>query len=429
MRVTHVSTYDILGGAAKSAHRLHKGLRLLGHDSRFLVLYKQSSDATVLQFEPPRDMWNSVRRGTKRRFLQWSAREIASRPSTSGFFSDDRSQHGAGVLRQLPETDVLNLHWIAGFFDYREFFRKLPPHLPVVWTLHDMNAFTGGCHHAKDCHGFHTCCGACPELGSRRENDLSKQIWNRKRRSYDFLRDHTFCFVTPSRWLAAELGQSSLASRFSVHVFPYGIDVGVFKPHERSHARDVLGIPRDARVVLFGSYFGKDNYKGSSYLAQALNQLPPIPNLLVISVGSGESELQGTVSLPIKALGFIEDEHRMSLAYSAADLFALPSLQDNFPNTALEAIACGIPTVGFRTGGIPEIVRDGQTGLIVEPRDSAAFAQALKCLLGDDDRRAGMSLSCRKTAVDEYSLEAQARRYAALYTAMLDPRPSNLVHA
>ena len=419
MRITHLSSHDTIGGAAKAAYRLSTGLCRLGEESRLLALHKTSSDPTVLGFELPRDAFTHLRRGCKRRILEWTQKIMYSRPPGSTLFSDDRSQHNADVLRQLPPSDILNLHWIAGFFDYGSFFRGLRRDMPVVWTLHDMNPLTGGCHHAGDCQRFHASCGACPQLNSSAENDLSRQVWNRKRRAYALLQERAFSFVTPSRWLASKVKDSSLTGRFPVNVIPYGLDTEIFRPQDAQLARKVLGIPIQGPVILFSSFVARDSYKGFPLLLEALNRMPPIPNLHALSVGGGESGAFREGTVHVQSLGLITDENQMSLVYSAADLFVLPSLQDNFPNTALEALACGIPTVAFAVGGIPEIVRSDLTGITVAPMDTSALARAIGDLLKHPERRREMSVNSRRIAVEEYASTVQARRYLDLYESLL----------
>lgn len=417
MKVTHLSTYESVGGAAVAAYRLHSGLKSLGHESRIITLWKDAddSDPTVVRLEPPRDMLTRLRRRLERRSLDRAAAEISARPSGLGFFSSDQTQHGADVLRHLPATDVLNLHWIAGLIDYRAFFRQLPKGLPVVWTLHDMNPITGGCHHAGNCLGFHARCGMCPELESKAENDISRGIWTRKNRAYSSLRESAFKFVTPSRWLADKVRESSLGGRFKVQVIPYGLDTEIFRPTDRITARRTLGLEADATYILFAAYYSSDSYKGFPVLLKSLPELQGIRGLTGLAVGTGKAHNPERPAIPMRALGFVKDERQMSLVYSAADLFILPSFQDNFPNTALEALACGTPVIGSHVGGIPEIVRDGQTGFTVPPGDSHALAKMIRQVLEDNSLRSALSAECRRVAVEEYSLPVQARRYEELY--------------
>jgi glycosyltransferase involved in cell wall biosynthesis len=417
VRITHLSTYDLTGGAARSAYRLHSGLRSRGCDSRLVVLEKQSTDPSVILFEPRFDLWTRLRRGVRRRLIERSQKSLESRPPGASYFTDDRNQHGSDVLRQALPTDILHLHWIARFIGYTDFFRRLPPRLPLVWTLHDMNPFTGGCHHAGDCRNFFESCGNCPQLGSPSPHDFSSAIWKRKRRSYARLEPSRVAIITPSQWLAGEAKLSALMGHLPINVIPYGVDTQTFQPRGRAKAREVLGVPPHATVLLFVAQWMEDKYKGMPTLLQAIDRLKASPDLCLLTIGRGEP-LQDC-PLPNISLGAISDEERLSFVYSAADMFLLPTLQDNFPNTALEALACGLPVIGSKVGGVPEIVRDGLTGLLVEPANPQALASAIAELVGNPERRKEMSANCRRIAVQEYALEVQARRYVELYATLL----------
>jgi glycosyltransferase involved in cell wall biosynthesis len=183
-------------------------------------------------------------------------------------------------------------------------------------------------------------------------------------------------------------------------------------------AREIMGVPSDASVLLFVSHRVENKHKGLPLLIEAMTRLRGIQGLFLLILGEGSH----SENLPVASasLGFVSDERLLSLAYSAADLYLLPTLMDNAPNTALEALACGLPVVTFRVGGVPEIVRDGSTGVLVEQGDAEALANAIKGLLGDQDRRRQMAENCRRIAVEEYALEVQARRYAELYASLVD---------
>lgn len=422
MKITHLSTYDLRGGAGRAAFRLHQGLASLGEESSFVALYKDSSDPSVVCFDPPRNLWKRLRRRLKRGLLRRTETLIQSRPSNSKFFSDDRSQHNADVLHQLPTTDVLNVHWINGLFDFTSFFREVPKTLPIVWTLHDMNPITGGCHHAAECVRFQCDCGKCPQLFSDDQDDLSHRIWRRKDRAYSSLRPELFNFVTPSRWLAGKVRQSSLAKSFALSVIPYGLDTQIFKPLEKFLVRDALGIPRDAKVILFMSYFSRDNFKGFSFLAEALRGIQHIPKLRLVSAGEGRVGIDQLLGVPRHSLGLLREEELLAQVYNSADLLILPSLQDNFPNSALEALACGLPVVGFDVGGVPEIVRNDCTGMVVPAGNALALGRAFTDLLQDDGRRNLMSRNCRRIAVEEFSLQVQAKGYVDLYASLASAR-------
>jgi glycosyltransferase involved in cell wall biosynthesis len=417
VRITHLSTYDLSGGAGRSAYRLHKSLRSLGHESRLLVYEKQSADASTVQFVPLFDAKTRLRRGFRRRFIERTQGALESRPVGSSYFTDDRTQYGGDMLSQALPTDVLHLHWIARFIGYTDFFRRLPAGLPLVWTLHDMNPFTGGCHHAADCRSFQERCGRCPQLSSSNPSDFSSAIWKRKRRSYARLNPNHIRVVTPSRWLAEEARRSSLMGSFQIGVIPYGVDTESFQPQERGRVRELLGISQSARVLLFAAPWLEDKYKGAPILLEALGSLKTIPDLRLLTIGHGE--ISRNCPIPVISLGPITDEGRLSSAYSAADLCILPTLQDNFPNTALEALACGLPVVGSMIGGVPEIVREGHTGTLVERGNARALASAIDRLLRQPDFCREMSANCRRVAIEEYGLEIQARRYVELYDSLL----------
>jgi glycosyltransferase involved in cell wall biosynthesis len=282
-----------------------------------------------------------------------------------------------------------------------------------------MNAFTGGCHLSYGCDKYAERCGACPQLGSSDPDDLSRQIWRRKREAFKQIDPDRLQIVTTSRWMAEQVTRSSLLGSFTVTIVPNSLDSDDFAPRNRSFARDTLGIPREARVVLFVAVSIAKRHKGFALLVQALAGLVDQSNLLLVSVGGGKPALD--IPLPHLHLGYIENERLLSLVYSAADVFVMPSRQESFGQTAIEALACGIPVVGFAIGGIPDIVRPGVTGLLVPAGDVAALRSAIAQLLQDQTLRDEMSANCRRIAVEEYTLEVQARRYLELYETLLAP--------
>ena len=276
-----------------------------------------------------------------------------------------------------------------------------------------MNPFTGGCHYAHGCEGYVSACGACPQLGSSSRNDLSGQIWQRKRESFEKLEPEQLCIVAPSRWLATRAAHSALLGRFPVTHISNGVDTQLFTPQDRQSARQALNIPQDAQVVLFVAQSLHKRHKGFNLLAEALYGLCDVPGLLLVTVGRGEPVVADHVAH--LHLDRLNDDALLARVYSAADVFAIPSLQDNLPNTVLEAMSCGVPVVGFDVGGIPELVRPGVTGLLAPAGDADALGNAIGQLLHDSAQRAVMGLNCRRIAAEEYALEVQARRYGALY--------------
>ncbi len=418
MKVVHINTFDCAGGAARAANRLHQGLRRIGIDSRMFVREQASADPSVVLYEPPRNLPYRAYRVARREFINRAiGRYRHTAPDGISNFSDDRGIDGGRPWKHLPQNDLLQLHWVSEFLDYRSFFSAVPSGKPIVWTLHDMFPFTGGCHYNQGCEKFAAACGACPQLGSHSARDLTTQVLRRKGASLKKIRDEQLHIVVPSRWLASEASRSALFSRFASSVIPYGLDTELFAPRSRSAAREVFGIPPGSKVLLFiadGMHLPR---KGFHLLVQALASMQTDPAVLLVSVGSGQpADLQGCRHVHIDS---VNDDRVLSHVYSAADIFVCPSLEDNLPNTMLEALACGIPVAGFDAGGIPDAVRPGITGMMAPAGDVQQLRRIIIELLANDAKRAEISANCRKITLQEYGLDLQARRYRELYEEML----------
>ncbi|NOS78162.1 MAG: glycosyltransferase [Nitrospira sp.] len=418
MKIVHLSASDIGGGAALAAYRLHRGLQRAGHDSSMLVAKRSSQDSSVLAFSPPNGLTVRIRRRFRRLLIDREfSRYRLSRPPGYEPFSDDRTPYGETVAAQLPPCDVVNLHWIAGFVDYQGLFGSLPGRTPIVWRLADMNALTGGCHYDDDCGQLGRGCGMCPQLGSGDREDLSRQVWLRKQKAFGALEPNQLHIVTLCRWMSVVVRESPILSRFPVTHIPNGVDLEEFSPRDRRLAREVLGIPHEARVVMFVSDQLTNRRKGFSLLIDALAGMTQCPNLVLMSVGKGQPPLAG--GIPCLHFGHVNNDRWLSLIYSAADVFVIPSLQDNLPNTVLESMACGTPVIGFAVGGISDMVRDGLTGLMVPPRDVGGLRTTILGLLENPSMRASMSEQSRRIAVQDYSRELQVRRYLDLYKSLV----------
>jgi len=276
-----------------------------------------------------------------------------------------------------------------------------------------MNAFTGGCHFDVGCGKHESGCGACPQLGSVSEEDLSRDIWKRKERVFRAVRHERLHVVALNQWMAEGVRRSPLLGRFGVTVIPNGVETDVFAPRDKHFARDVLGIPQDANVLLFAADSVTNRRKGFHVLTEALNTLPDSSNIALVSVGAGNAKLGH--GIPHIHVGHVEDRQRLSLVYSAADVYVVPSLQDNQPNTVLESMACGTPVVGFDVGGIPDMVRPGITGLLAPVGDAHGLRAAILQIFEQRETRASLGAACRRIVMEEYTMDRQVRQYAELY--------------
>ncbi|BCA54125.1 glycosyl transferase family 1 [Nitrospira sp. KM1] len=417
MKIVHLSTYDIKGGAALSAYRLHSGLSVIGHDSSMVVKYRSGQDPKVMEYVLPMNLSSRFQRRVRRNAIVKSLKPyVRTRPPGFELFSEDRTPYGDSVVQQVPACDVMNLHWVAAYVDYERFFPTASRRAPIVWTLHDMNAVTGGCHYDMECGSYRQQCGSCPQLGSREEHDLSRQVWERKKAVMSGIDPRRICIVTPSRWLGQVVANSSIFGRFRLEIIPYGINLEDFAPRDCASARDVLGIPQNAKVILFLAEAVDNRRKGFEFLAKALLGCErSVDRLWLLSVGNNAPRIEAGVQG--SHLNYVGNDRFLSLAYSAADVFVIPSLQDNLPNTVLEAMACGVPVIGFDVGGVRDMVRHEKTGLLVKPGDIDGLRAAIVSLLtnGANNRSRSMGLYARQIALEEYPLVLQAQRYGDLY--------------
>lgn len=323
----------------------------------------------------------------------------------------------------VQQVDILHLHWINQGFLSLENIRQLGAlGKPLVWTLHDMWAFTGGCHYSGTCVNFQQSCGNCPYLRRPGKEDLSYRIWRRKQSLFP----DNIQFVTCSEWLAEVARSSSLLSRYPVCAIPNPIDTQVYQPAPesiRAEFRAKLGIAKDANVLLFVAMKVTDTRKGFSFLLDALQQLqqdqPGLPVELLV-LGRSTPEALAALPYPVHALGLVQDELQLAQMYNAADLFVIPSLEDNLPNTVMEALACGTPVAGFHTGGIPEMVEHLKAGYIAPQGDSKALATGIAWVLTNEKTPLSeLRRAARRKAEEHYTNSVVARQYVEVYEQVL----------
>lgn len=421
MNVLHVSSGDGKGGAARAAYRLHESLARCKVQSSMLVMRKSTDDPHVREFSPSRRPFAVIARRVTRLLYGKSRSFLPLGPRSQEIFSTGRCRWRDEVIRQIGTPDILNLHWVAGMFDYKDLSR-CP--MPIVWTLHDMHPFSGGCHYNGACTRFAEACGCCPQLESSDPRDLSHRYWRQRANALSQIDPERFAIVSPSNWLATECRKSSLFGRFQVEVVPYGIDAQRFQPTDRNVTRERLGIASDASVVLFVADQVGNPRKGLDLLVHALGRLTTVKNLHLLSIGN-QSESKFQLPFPCTPVSHLNDDRALAEIYGAADVFVIPSRQDNLPNTVLEAMACGVPTVGFAVGGISDMVLDGKTGLLAAAESPDALARGIESILLNPDLRQRMALNARRRVVECYSLEEQGRRYLAVYDGLIERKRSS----
>ena len=381
-----------------------------------LVLQKSTGDPQVRQFQPSRSplavaarLLTRLRYGKSRSFMPPGGHEI---------FSKGRSRWWAEVVGQIGNPDILNLHWVAGMFDYGDLFSC---QMPIVWTLHDMHPFTGGCHYNGTCTRFSETCGCCPQLQSSDPEDISHQLWRQRAKALSRVDPNQLTIVAPSNWLAEECQKSSVLGRFPTVVIPYGIDLQRFQPIDRRVARSRLGIAADASLVLFVADSVGNPRKGLDLLVRALGRLTTLDKMHLLSIGN-QPQSSFQLPFPYTPVSHVNDDRVLAEIYSAADVFVIPSRQDNLPNTVLEAMACGVPTVGFDVGGISEMIVDDKTGFLAAAETPEALGHRVESILRNHDLRKRMAINARQRAIECYSLEEQGRRYQAIYDSLIEQK-------
>jgi len=410
--------HDNSGGAGSAARRLHEGLSGLGAKCSLLVMAKTGSDPSVGLIPPagaPDAAFETVCLGGHPDFAasveRWRRRvgRYANRPKGLELFTDAGAESRFPDSKEIMEADAVILHWISGVVDVAGGALAHLGGKRILWVLHDMNPFTGGCHYAMGCRRHARACGACPQLGSRGSRDLSRRVFNDKRRAYA---DLDFTVVAPSRWLAEEAGRSALMRDRDIRVIPNSVPLETFRPMDGSASRARFGIPPRASVILFGAESLGNRRKGFELLLAALDILAarkPDQDIALLAFGAGS--LPETLPFPAFHAGRVRSEAELAGVYAAADVLALPSLADNLPNVALEAMACGLPAACFATGGLPEIIVPGETGLLAPPGDDAGLAEALLELLQSGR---GMRERCRREALEKFGMQTQASSYLSL---------------
>ncbi|MCC6804247.1 MAG: glycosyltransferase family 4 protein [Anaerolineae bacterium] len=417
MQVLHVNWLESFGGASKAAQRLHQGMLRIGVESRMFVLKKTSASESV--YEVPGLLGEWMRR-LSHRIDPLPLRRYPDRPPNLVFSNNWMPYPVARILNRLP-SDLLHFHWIGGGLipiSEMQHVNKV-----VVWTLHDSWAFTGGCHLPFDCMRYKDTCGECPRLHSTKNNDISHWGLEKKQQSYAKMR---ITIVTPSRWLAECARSSTLLHDKRIEVIPYGLDLALYKPSDKYAARTALNLPQDKKLILFGAVQSTSDYnKGFHLLRPALHQLATegwFNRAEAVIFGNAPNAPVEDLGLTPHYLGSINDEMKLCQLYSAADVLIIPSLQENLPNVVLEAMACGTPCVGFRIGGIPDLIEHQINGYMAEPYEPADLANGIVWVLEDDERHRELSAQSAAKIRREHALPDIARRYVALYEAILAER-------
>ncbi|WP_426582074.1 glycosyltransferase family 4 protein [Mucilaginibacter sp. R-33] len=426
LKVVHLNTYDGNGGAGRACMRLNRALLSQSIDSKIIVHYKFGNNPDIKTFN--RNIIQKsytaatiiLERILAKRFLKPDSRT----PFSFTWFGRSVVNHP-----DVKNADIIHLHWINhGFLDPKHIaeIRKLGK--PVVWTFHDSNAFTGGCHVRYTCDHYQQQCGNCPLLINSAAADISHRIWQQKNKAYKQL---DFNIIAPSLWMQDSVKKSSLMRGKATSNIPNTLETDVFKPIDKKEAKAKAGLPTDKFIFLSGFMPSrKDLHKGTQYLLESME-------LLRQRLGAETDQVElvvfgnrGTENLPdfpfkTSFLGTINNDEKLAMHYAAADAFLIPSLEDNLPYTVMESLSCGTPVIAFTTGGIPDMVRHEHSGYLATYRSSESFTDGMEWIIKHPERDK-LNQQARQTIMDSFSEEVIAKKHIGVYQQLLTKGGNNV---
>ena len=399
MNVVHLNTFDV-GGAAVAALRLHNGLLKSGVDSTYLSLYKYKFDnlnafnyTTFLKENFRERIVSSVRYRIQKAIYK----KIVG-------FNYPFSPYNTHNHPFIEEADIIHLHWISQFVNVFSFFSAIKrTKKPIVWTLHDLNPITGGYHYLETNEKL------------SKENEKYYRLKKEVIKSYNNLH-----MISPSKWIYDLIIESDFVAKENTHVIKYGIDLQKFVPFSKRNAKEQLNIDPVKKVILFLASDVEDKRKGLNFFLKSIKFLNKKDEVQIICVGEGKFEKP--TNIDFLYLGSISETSKLVSIYSAADIFVIPSREDNLPNTIIESFACGTPVVGFDTGGIPDLIFNNYNGYLARKGDEKDLAKKINSLLESPGLLKEFSVNARLFVEENCDIQIQAKKYIELYNLILNKR-------
>ena len=403
---------DIQGGAGKAAYRLHNSLVNNGINSKMIVALKKTNDISVIG---PTSKIQKV----KALVYPYIDRFFLKKYNNKSLFSTNWVPL-SGIVNEINRInpDIVHLHWINNGLVSISDLKKI--NAPIVWSLHDMWAFTGGCHYSDKCVRFKDSCGKCPILDSNELNDLSFKIFKEKQKLFSLKKDITI--VSLSKWLF-ELSKNSQLLKFNNHInLPNPIDTNIFKPHEKKYSRSVWNLSENKKYILFVAMGAtSDPRKGFKELKEALSKLKNPENIELLVFGSAKPHKPSDLGLVTHYLGSLSDDISLVTLYNSADLMVVPSLQENLSNAIMESLACGTPVVGFNIGGNSDLIDHKKNGYLAYPQDSNDLLKGIEWVLNNKEYDQ-LSLNSRSKVLVEFDSKIVSKNYIDLYKDILNKK-------
>ena len=413
MKILHVNTNDIEGGAARAANRLHKGLLQKNIYSRMVVNNKKTDDFTVITLNT-----NKLERiKTKiRLFLDEKLKSIYFKRLKVTWSCNLFCNKSLVNFINKSNFDIVHFHWINASMLSIKDIKKI--NKPIVWTMHDMWPFTGGCHYSDNCVLYKEDCNKCKQLSNKKDTFLSGYILKEKYSSY---KKKSIVYVTPSEWLEKCSKESFLLKNSNIKVIPNGIDLKIFKKLDKNFCKKILNLDLSKKYILFGAMTStSDKRKGYDLLKRALSFFKEkfyLKDKDIVLLVFGANKPQNNENLPfdINYLGQISDDITLNIIYNSADVFIAPSREDNLPNTIVEALSCGVPCVAFNVGGMIDLIEHKNNGYLAEPFNIEDLAEGINFVLEDENRWNNLSENALNKAQKDYNINDISDKYIDLY--------------
>ncbi|MEI8278504.1 MAG: glycosyltransferase [Bacteroidota bacterium] len=436
MNVLVLNTNNRAGGATKACYRLHESYLKAGMHSRLLIreeplaglpyAYNIADYQYELHLKETKSIWQKLmyrfrkKMGTHpeviyKKEVDYQEEIVAGRPPSLEVFTFYNSLYDITQHPLYKEADIIHMHWVTSHFVDYSFFVNAKK--PIVWTLHDLNPFTGGCHYAGDCTKFQIDCHSCPQLEGTINNEYAHTELEKKLSAFQRFDKKKFAIASPSNWLMELSKSSKMFADVQHHLVPYGIDRTIYKLKDRAAAKKKLNLPTNKKIILFLAFRVYSIRKGYDLLVEAINSVNK-DEYAVCTVGITNPDTTIFQGIEVHQLGYTEDEVYLSEIYNAADMFVIPSLADNLPNTVLESIMCGTPVIAFPVGGIPDMVQHGVNGLLCRDITAAALAESIIEFKNYEQRFIPEKIS--HDACEKYNEQVQIASYTKIYNQLLN---------
>jgi glycosyltransferase involved in cell wall biosynthesis len=437
MKILLINTFPSYGGASLACQRLADALtKHTDLSIKTLNLYENSKKNNIesnKQENIAKSFWQKT--FTKYKFASERLQVRLAINNIKHLYSFSPASQGWDISKHawVEEADVLHLHWVNfGFLSLNNLKQLFALGKPIVWTMHDLWAVTGGCHYPSACTNFEKSCGSCPMLYFSGKNDWSSKIFKQK---FNIFYNKNIHWVGCSRWIADEVGKSGMVKRSinsnffpKISAIPNPIDTDAFLPFSKEKKQEIrtkLGLPLDKFLILFGAMNIQDERKGFDYLVKSLEILKEksqekyhnIANKIQLLIFGKTPKNLPNLPFEVHNLGVLNGTNALCEAYNSADVFVLPSLEDNLPNTLMETLACGTPSVAFDTGGIPEMLTHQKSGYIATYKNAEDLANGIYFCANNTNYQE-LQQEARNEVMNKYTQKRVAEMYEYVYKMM-----------